>query len=121
VAVLVAVFTGTFDSHVREQRPRANRFMLSMDVGPNSRKYTLDHVFVDPNKGDFKPFKPMTRAEIGAADIAAQASRDSFSDAFLVGAACVFLAIPLALTMRSNPAQAQALAEARAAATGSSG
>ena len=116
IAVLVAVFTGTFDSHERDQRPRANDFMLSLGVGHNSRKYTLDHVFVNPNKENFKPFIPMTRAEVGVADIAAQASRDSFSDAFLVAAGCVLLAIPLALTMRSNPAQAQARARAAAAA-----
>ena len=95
--------------------------MRSLDVGHNSRKYTLDHVFVNPNKENFRPFIPMTRTEIGAADIAAQASRDSFSDAFLVAAACVLLAIPLALTMRSNPAQAQAQARARAAAAATSG
>ena len=121
IAVLVAVFTGTFDSHVKEQRPRANRFMIAMGVGPNSRRYTLDHLFLDPNKEDFKPFTPMTRTEVAAADIAAQASRDSYSDAFLVAAVCVFLAIPLALTMRSNPAQAEAQARDRAAAAAASG
>ena len=76
---------------------------------------------MDPNKEDFKPFIPMTRTEVAVADIAAQASRDSFSDAFLVAAACVFLALPLALTMRSNPAQAQAQARERAAAAAASG
>src|SRR5256714_724474 len=88
VAVLVAVFTGTFDRHEREQRPRADAFMRGLGVGHNSRKDTPDPVFVNPNKENFRPFIPMTRTEVGAADIAAQASRDSFSDAFLVAAAC---------------------------------
>jgi EmrB/QacA subfamily drug resistance transporter len=121
IAVLVAVFTGTFGNHAREQRTRANRLMLAMDVGSNSRAYTLKHAIVDPNKENFKPFIPMTRTEVGVADIAAQASRDSFSDAFRVAALFVLLAIPLALTMRSNPAQAQAQARERAAAAATSG
>jgi EmrB/QacA subfamily drug resistance transporter len=121
VAVLVAVFTGTFGTHEREQLPRANGFARALGVNHTSRRYLLARAFQDPNNNDFKPFFPRTSAGKAVQTIAADALRDSFADAFRVAALCVLLAIPLALTMRSNPAQAQAQARARAAAATTSG
>jgi EmrB/QacA subfamily drug resistance transporter len=116
IAVLVAVFTGTFAAHERAQRPRANDFARALGVHQKSRRYLLERTFQDPNSNDFKPFFPRTETGKGVQRIAADALRASFKDAFLVAAFFVLLAVPLALTMRSNPAQAQALARARSAA-----
>jgi MFS family permease len=121
VAVLVAVFTGTFAAHERAQRPRADAFASALGVHNQSRRYLLERTFQDPNNNDFKPFFPRTETGKAVQAIAADALRDSFKDAFLVAAFFVFLALPLAVTMRSNPAQAQAQARARAAAATTSG
>ena len=120
VAVLVAVFTGTFAAHERAQRPRANAFAEALGVDKQSRRFLLERTFQDPNKDDFRPFVPRTSTGKAVQAIAADALRDSFKDAFLVAAFFVMLALPLALTMRSNPAQAQAQASARAAAAATS-
>jgi hypothetical protein len=121
VAVLVAVFTGTFSQHEKAQRRRADGFAYALGVRHDSRHYLLEQTFQNPNGHGFKPFIPHTRTGIAVRDIAADASRDSFADAFRVAALCVFLAIPLAMTMRNSPAQAQAQARARAAAATASG
>jgi EmrB/QacA subfamily drug resistance transporter len=123
VAVLVAVFTGTFNHYEPKERHRADQFARAFGMKRSERKLLLDSAFTNPNKGDFRPFRPMNATQKAVGAIAADASRDSYSDAFRVAALCVLLAVPLALTMRSSPiqaqardrAQAQARAEARAA------
>ena len=121
IAVLVAVFAGTFPAHERAQRARADNFAHALGVHERSRHYLIERSFQDPNSDDFKPFFPQSSTGKAVRSIAADALRDSFKDAFLVGAFCVLCAIPLALTMRRNPAQAQAQARAQAAAATSSG
>jgi hypothetical protein len=121
IAVLVAVFTGTFAAHERAERPRALKFARALGVHSKSRQYLLERTFQNPNSDEFKPFSPRTSTGKAVESIAADAQRDSFKDAFLVAALFVLLAVPLALTMRRNPAQAQAQARARAAAAATSG
>ena len=121
IAVLVAVFAGTFDNHANAQRARADHFARALGVHHDSRHYLLERVFQDPNDNDYKPFSPQTSIGAATQSIADEAARASYADAFRVAALFVLLAIPLALLMRLNPAEAQAQARAGAQAAAASG
>jgi EmrB/QacA subfamily drug resistance transporter len=119
IALLVAVFAATFDQKKDVQRLRADHFALALGVHHDSRHYLLERAFQDPNDDDYRPFFPQTQVGKAVQAIANDASRDSYAAAFRVAALCVLLAVPLARTMRRNPAQMQAQARAAAAATAS--
>ena len=115
IAVLVAVFTGAIGDRAPKAAAQAAQVAHAAGLPPAREKALLRRAFADPGDAHYRRFQPRTRVERAVSARASQAQRDSFSAAFRVAALCELLAIPLALTMRRHPGQAQAAHAAAAA------
>ncbi|MEA2399042.1 MAG: hypothetical protein QOK25_2598 [Thermoleophilaceae bacterium] len=115
IAVLVAVFTGAIGDKVPKAAAKAGRVAHAAGLPPARQRALVKRAFANPNDRSYHRFQPRTPTERAVSGLARGAARDSFSTAFRVAALCELLAIPLALTMRRHPGQAQAAHAAAAA------
>ncbi|MEA2375188.1 MAG: hypothetical protein QOD53_1651 [Thermoleophilaceae bacterium] len=115
IAVLVAVFTGAIQDKAPKAAAQGARVTRAAGLPPARQKALLSRAFANPGDEHYRRFQPHTPTERAVSAKASEAQRDSFSAAFRVAALCELLAIPLALTMRRHPGQAQAAHAAAAA------
>jgi EmrB/QacA subfamily drug resistance transporter len=110
IAVLVAVFTGVLRDRAPDARAQAVAVVRQAKLPPDRGAQIVRRAFSSGREG--RAFKPRTPVERRVARIATRVERDGFGAGFRVAALAVLLAVPFALTMRRNPADAHAAAGA---------
>jgi len=116
IAILVAVFTGAINNNIPKAQARAVQVTRAHGLKPKKQRRLIGRAFADPNQPHYRRLIPRTTVQKQVANLAADAARSSYADAFRVAALCELLAIPLAFTMRRHPQQIQNAAAAAASA-----